>query len=308
MMMIAIDGGTTNTRLTLIRDGEILERRKLRIGARAGSLAEAIRDGLAAMIAEHPGKITMIAASGMITSEAGLYNLSHITAPAGAAELRAGAVTVSLPDVCALPITFIPGVKTFSAPEDLAAMDIMRGEEVEVAGIVDGMGLSGKAVTLILPGSHMKIVSVDEGGRIVDFVTCMSGELSRAAAENTILSRSLDDAFPKEPDPAFLNMGYKAAQTLGGMNAALFKLRVHANFVGGASPEQLYAYLLGVVLHDDIAMILSCARGPVLVGGSNPFRAAYTALLDGKVDDLRTVPEQLAETASARGVWKILGD
>ena len=52
-MIIAIDGGTTNTRLTLIDSGRVIGRVKRRAGARDGdargnrALAEAVRDGIA---------------------------------------------------------------------------------------------------------------------------------------------------------------------------------------------------------------------------------------------------------------------
>ena len=45
-MILAIDGGTTNTRLTLLRDGQVAARHKLRVGARDESLADAISAGI----------------------------------------------------------------------------------------------------------------------------------------------------------------------------------------------------------------------------------------------------------------------
>jgi len=77
-MIIAIDGGTTNTRLTLMDGGKIIKKYKLNVGARDKSLAEAVRGGLAEVMCP---AVTRIAASGMITSDAGLFSLPHIAAP-----------------------------------------------------------------------------------------------------------------------------------------------------------------------------------------------------------------------------------
>jgi len=294
-MIIAIDGGTTNTRLTLMDGGKIIKKYKLNVGARDKSLAEAVRGGLAEVMCP---AVTRIAASGMITSDAGLFSLPHIAAPAGIDELRAGAVTISMPEISELPITFVPGVKVVENGE---TMDIMRGEETELMGILARLNL--QSCTFILPGSHMKKVTV-ESGKIVDFSTSISGELSRAAAEHTILSRSLGDAFPRIPDLAWLARGRDTLNACGSLNAALFKLRVIATSHPEISPDALYAFLLGIVLSDDVNS-LPKSHAPIFVGGSNPMRAAYLALIADAGFDARELPEELAENAAALGIWEI---
>ena len=306
--IIALDGGTTNTRLTLMADGQITDRIKLSVGARDGR--DALADALSRTIPEFLSnngicetEVEAISVSGMATSELGLYNVPHIVTPAGKAELTIGSVRVSLPEICGIPFRFIPGVKTFADnTAELSEMDIMRGEETETVAILDKMGLSQGDVTLILPGSHMKIVNCKDGG-IISFQTAMSGELTRAAAENTILNNSIGDTFTKEINPEYLRLGFDTAEKLG-MGAALFKLRVAGNFKG-ADKLQLYSALLGIILHDDVELISKTAIDTVAVGGSNPFRAAYLELLRGKVKTLTEVPEHLAENAAAYGAWAV---
>lgn len=107
-------------------------------------------------------------ASGMITADVGLVEVPHVTAPAGLEELSASLAPVLVPDVCPLPIHFIPGVKNRVSGvslETFEAMDIMRGEEVEACALIDRLGVRGEAV-LVLPGSHTKFVSVGADGRI----------------------------------------------------------------------------------------------------------------------------------------------
>ena len=303
--IIALDGGTTNTRLALIGE-EIISRKKLSVGARDGkdTLTASVKTALTDFLRDNlltEDDIKAIAVSGMATSELGLYCVPHVAAPAGAAELSRGAARVTLPEITRIPFIFIPGVKTFgSNVVSLAEMDIMRGEEVETVAILDKMGL--RNATLILPGSHMKSVNV-ENGKIVGFKTTISGELTRAAAENTILKNSIGDFFTRGVDAAWLHTGYDLCDELG-MGAALFKLRVAGNFLG-ATKAKLYSCLLGIVLHDDVEMIAREAHGTVVVSGSNPFRAAYTELLSDKVGDLREVPDELAENAAAYGAAMI---
>lgn len=304
--IIALDGGTTNTRLTLMEDGTVCGRVKLSVGIRDGKepLIEALRGGIRRLLDDFSlceAHISHIAASGMVTSELGLYNLPHIPAPAGKAELSKAAARVSLDGITQIPFVFIPGVKTFaSSGTPLDKMDIMRGEETEAVSILDRLGIEN--ATLILPGSHMKIVNC-ESGRIVDFSTSVSGELTRAAAENTILKNSIGDAFFRDPDADAINEGFRLADTLGA-GSALFKLRVAGNF-RGADKRTLYSMLLGIILHDDAAAIQRSARGTVAVGGSNPFRCAYLTLLSGKAENVIEIPDELSENAAAYGAWAI---
>lgn len=299
-MIIAIDGGTTNTRLSLVADGKVSGRIKLRVGARNGrdELSAAVKEGISELLRQNSlseRDIRLAALSGMIGSESGLCNIPHITAPAGADELSRAVVNKKLPEITSIPTFFIPGIKTFSDPEaePLDSLDIMRGEETELVGLLSQPCMDGK-LTVLLPGSHMKIVEV-ENRRIIAFRTSISGELSRAAAENTILKQSIGDAFPKLADAGYLRRGFEYAE-LHGINEALFKVRVQANFIGRATGEQLYSFLLGAILRDDVRSIGE-SKGRVVIAGSEPFRSALGALLG----DVLLVPDEIADNAAAIG-------
>ena len=318
-MIIAIDGGTTNTRFTLVEGGEVIDRIKYSIGVRDSIknsrqvLERAVKDGISELLGKnsiHAGEISCAVFSGMIGSENGLYNVSHISAPVGAKELKRGAVRVSLPDITDIPMLFIPGVKTFTDPGEmpLSELDIMRGEETELIGILAGTGLC-EPLTIVLPGSHMKIVNTDADGRITSFRTTLSGELIRATAENTILSQSLSGGYPESSndlDERFLHMGYEYAK-LHGVNEALFKIRVYANFIKNASPQQLYSFLIGAVLHDDIRSLSKSNSGKIVVSGSDPFRSAIASLLGESGGTIVVLSDRISEQASSIGaelIWR----
>ena len=313
-MIISIDGGTTNTRLTLIENRRIVARVKRRVGARdrisgGNLLREAVKDGIRELLNLNKldeTEIKLVALSGMIGSENGLAAIPHITAPAGLPELRRATVKMEFPDITPLPFVFIPGVKTFANSEsDLSAMDIMRGEETEIVGILELLQPKLPAM-IILPGSHYKYVDIDSSGKIAGFHTTLTGELVRAAAENTILHTALHDVYPISLDPDCLRDGYEYARCHG-IGEALFKIRVSANFIGDRTPEQLYAFLTGVLLKDDIDF-LSRSDKPVYISGSNPHRAAIYTLLQDKTPNLVQLSDHDAEFCSAIGAELICGE
>lgn len=316
-MIIAIDGGTTNTRLTLIDCGRVIDRVKRRVGVRDtlksgnSTLSEAVKSGVSELYEKHPElckDVKLIVLSGMIGSESGLCAVEHIPAPAGINELRKGAKKIFLPEISNLPFVFIPGVKTFTDPRktDLSKLDVMRGEETELIGIIASLGDTAGPIVAIMPGSHMKIVDIDANGRIEMFRTSMSGELIRAAAENTILYQSLGNVYPKHADDEFLQRGYDYAEKHG-INEALFKIRITANFIGDAKSEQLYAFLMGTLLRDDINSILS-SEGNIIIAGSDPFRSAIASLLQNKTRQFAVLPDELSEECSAVGAEIICRD
>lgn len=316
-MLITIDGGTTNTRLTLIENGNVIDRIKKKVGARdsldGSPLKTAVRDGIRELLSGNSlteNRIDAVVLSGMIGSASGLAEIPHILAPAGKNELAGSLVRLEMPEICSVPLTFIPGVKTFDSlrkdgmTAELSALaagcDIMRGEETELVGILESTGIPRKSASVMLPGSHLKLVRLDAEGRIVSFTTSMSGELMRAAAENTILAQSLQGVFPKKADDDWLRAGFDAAGKLG-LNSALFKIRILANFAS-VEPEKLYSYLMGAVFREDV---LAASRSEtVVIGGSEPFRSALSTLLGG-LCDVKTLDDALAENCSATGAEAI---
>ena len=173
---ITLDGGTTNTRLTLALDGEIKDRISLGVGVQkniggTGALESAIKQGIIDLLHRNSiseGDVDAIIASGMITSEFGLCNLPHIPTPAGISELHTSIERVELPEISSIPFACIRGVKVDA--DDMERFDIMRGEETEVFGILPYLPLNTPA-TIILPGTHNKIIRVNATGEIINFRT-----------------------------------------------------------------------------------------------------------------------------------------
>lgn len=270
MHTITIDMGTTNTRATLWRDGMLLARSSAPVGVRdaaiSGSkdgLKQALRDCLAGVQASASvavDEVDLVLASGMIGAKAGLFDVPHLLAPAGLAELAAGMQALALPDVLAGPVWCIPGVRNHAGPVGLhkhEAMDMVRGEETEIMGLLARLPLQERA-TIVLPGSHTKLVSVDEDQRINGCVTTVAGELLQAISQHTLIGESLAGQFGSVLHPEPLLAGAATARKVG-LARACFSVRILDQF-SDVERDARASFLLGAVLADDVlALKHSCA-------------------------------------------------
>ncbi len=303
---IAIDGGTTNTRVSLVEDGAIIETIRISLGARAGmddptALPKALREAISALLCTHGLKeddIIRILASGMITSEFGLCPLPHLVAPAGLSELHAGMHEVVLSNISPIPFVFIRGVKTVG--DSLADTDMMRGEEAELMGLIAPQDPES---LYILPGSHSKLIEVDRAGRITRFATMLTGEMIASLSQGTILKDAVDLSI-REFDTAYLTDGCRYAVEKG-LNEALFKVRILKNLFGRSSVE-VYSFFLGAVLSSEIQAIIASPIDRVVIGGKSQIKKATAALLSAlSLKEIVTVSDAAVDASSALGVVKV---
>ena len=300
---ITVDGGTTNTRLSLVIDGRIVNTKKYNVGARASidgkaPLMEALRCGVSELLRESAlteGDVECIIASGMITSEHGLLELPHLNAPAGLDELHDGMVRAEFPEITNIPFSFIRGVRCGDEP---LSTDMMRGEETELMGIIG----ENPAGVYLLPGSHAKVVRVDDAGKITSFVTTLTGEMIHALSTETILKSSLNLNSPLCREA--LLEGFNA-KTLYGLNAALFKVRTMKNLFG-RSDSEVYSFFLGAVLSDEIAAVSLMKPERIVIGGKRQLREAEAILLRALTEcEVVCLSDDEVNSSTAAGAVKI---
>ena len=275
-MFITIDGGTTNTRISLVSDYKILQTIKISMGAGAcilgtAALKNEIRSSIKKLLEDNgigEKSVDRIIASGMITSEYGLCPLEHITIPAGITELHNTMYEAVLEDVSEIPFVFIRGVKMIGKTLDKA--DVMRGEETELIGILK----EGDAV-YVLPGSHSKIIYV-ENNKISEFSTMMTGEMIASLSQNTLLKASVDLEKSNAVDE-YVFKGYEYCSE-NGINMALFKVRV-LDMIFKCSKDEIYSFFMGVVLCDEIKTILKADSDKIIVGGNNRIKEIMGKIL-----------------------------
>lgn len=323
---ITVDTGTTNTRAVLwTEDGQALGIRSTPVGvrdtARDGSnqrLKHGVKECLETLLSEFGityNQVVRVAASGMITSNVGLVEIPHCTAPVNGEELADAALEVLLEDVCPLPILFIPGVKNSIHPvtdENFESMDIMRGEEVECIALLE-LYRTGQAYVMILPGSHTKFVVVDEKGRIQGCLTTLSGELLSSIIHDTIIADAVGRRFveKEEYDRGMVLKGYRAASRCG-MGRACFSARILSQFT--LLGEKAAAnFLYGILLQNDIYAVQHSKAIQVdssmtaLVMGNSAYSCGFVDLLEEERIFKKVIPcKPMGEIPySARGAYAI---
>ncbi len=275
---ITIDGGTTNSRAVLwsvpadsrggtdVEGAEVLSSVKAEVGVadtaadgHNGRLRAAVKDLLETLLKDNSltwDDIESVYASGMITSDVGLYELPHLIAPASLSDFAAGVHAELLADICPLPIRFIPGLRNMPAADvnmdNLERMDIMRGEETEALALLS-QAEKGRSCLLVLPGSHTKFVSVDAQGRLTGCLTSVAGEMLSLLTRHSIVADAVKRSFVTEPDPEFLVRGFRASQRTS-LARAGFLTRIVRLFVTD-DPQKTASFLLGAVLENDIAAV-----------------------------------------------------
>jgi len=302
---ITIDGGTTNTRIYLVSDNKVVQTVKLSIGAKdnadgSDNYKTQIKDSIQKILKDNSletRNIECILASGMITSEYGLYNLPHIETPAGIEELHNGLHKTVFSEICEIPFVFIPGVVTKSS--DFEETDMMRGEETEIFGF-DTDKISDSLY--ILPGSHSKWIIIDTNGKISSIKTMLTGEMIATLSNNTILKDAIDlsvDSFCVE----YLQKGYDYANNYG-INEALFKVRILKNKFN-LGKIQLYSFFMGAVLHGEIKRAEKTNVKRIIVGGKRILRECTVALLKNVVKAEIIDAGDFSETTTPYGAVKI---
>lgn len=302
---ITIDGGTTNTRISLVKDYEVIETLKYNVGARAGIddnllLKTTVKNGISKLLSQNGLKkedITRILASGMITSEFGLFKLDHATTPIGLDGLHECMHEVVIQDISDIPFVFMRGVKT--GCKTLEDADMMRGEETELMGIMSDD--DGECV-YILPGSHSKIIKTDSDGKIVSFATMLTGEMTAALSQNTILKASIE--FFDTIDSEYLVKGYEYCNNKG-INEALFKVRILKNIFGCESLNA-YSFFMGVILCGEVDAVLKINPPKVVIGGKKQLKEALTLLIESKSDcEVVCVSDCVVDKSSVLGMIRI---
>lgn len=268
--IVGVNWGSSNFRAYRIaEDGGLIDEY-----AQAVGMAGLDRAGMAAMMdalaARWPGNAPVYA-SGMIGSNIGWVEVPYAEAPAGRAELvRAGTETV-IGDVA---VRIVPGIACRRGFDD--APDILRGEEIELLGLIASGHASGFAA---LPGTHTKWVRLDKG-RVVDFFTTMSGEIfDRLTGQGLLASIVEGEA---SDGAAFLDgIATGQARKLG-LGTLLFgaRARVIRGALGRAdAASYIRGLLIGAEIADALAAYPELAQAELPLIGNGPLSRLYASAL-----------------------------
>jgi 2-dehydro-3-deoxygalactonokinase len=298
MTVILIDSGTTNSRIRLVDEEEnaVLDVVKIQVGVRntaiEGSnarLKEEIQLGIKEIIKKNgltPVNISYIVASGMITSNLGIYEVPHVTAPADIDDFVHQSKIIRSNEFLDIPCILIPGMKNkgdvqIAPPHStLNEYDVMRGEEVETFGLLNQMDVSGKGI-MVLPGSHTKYVEVLENKSIGSCLSTLGGEILHAVRKETILSNSLNHNLIEHINYEMLEKGYNSTKDVG-LTRSLYQVRLLQIF-SDCDENERANFLVGAVIYHDILALISSIdmmdANWIIVGGSKQLRKAFVHLL-----------------------------
>lgn len=285
--LLAVDWGSSSLRGALLApDGKVVEERAFARGILTVAPGEfpAVFDSCfgAWMTPE-----TLCLISGMAGSQQGWLEAPYCPCPAGFDDI-AGQLAWVEPG----RIAIVPGlsIETGGVP------DVMRGEETQVFGALQLLGLDN--ARLVLPGTHSKWVTVSHR-RVTDFSTWMTGELYALLRQHSILARTLPATDPA-PDAAAFEQGVAHALRSKGLLHTAFSTRTLSLFKRMAA-DALPSYLSGLVIGEELKS-QTLQRGDSVVVMGAP---ALTARYEQALAQLDVTVRRVGDGATWRGLRAI---
>jgi len=306
--LIALDWGTSSLRAYRFdKDGQVLELRTLPSGImqlppaldgttdtdHGAGFRRALQVACGDWLQQAP-QAALIAA-GMIGSKQGWREAPYLETPLSVDAIGA---TLTVQDTgLGVPLHIVPGLL-----QRTALPNVMRGEETQVAGILDLLNVDD--ILIGLPGTHSKWVRVQERC-ITHFDTFMTGEMFAELSQHTILGRTMQRDGDMD-DAAFLR-GLGVAQSAdgrAGLLSNIFSSRT-LGLTGVLSPRAQTDYLSGLLIGHEIAALRALnpshlTQRIALIGDDGlcqRYRLALTLAGASHVE--------IAPAATERGLWKL---
>lgn len=198
--LLALDWGTSSLRAYLMGDGKVLEVRQSAHGIQhlpvpgVSGFEQAFSQIAGDWVAQFPAM--PVVASGMVGSAQGWKEAPYVRCPADIQTLAAQHIRVA--SGLGPEILIAPGV-LFDEPHELP--DVMRGEEIQIAGALLNHPEWVSRACMVLPGTHSKWAYI-ENGKLVRYATYLTGELFAVLTQHSILGRLLPEGHKTESDAA----------------------------------------------------------------------------------------------------------
>jgi 2-dehydro-3-deoxygalactonokinase len=292
--LLAIDWGTTSARAYRLDAGGAI------IDAKSGPLGiQSVTDrqfavALDTLLEEWRDEAAPRIACGMVGSRQGWIEAPYVGCPVDLAGLGANLVRTPCGE-----LAIVPGALCVDAS---GIPDVMRGEETQVAGALDG---DCDRMLAVLPGTHSKWAIVD-GGQLTAFATFMTGELFAVLLAHSILGRMADRTAPADATAGAFARGVAAGLGGSGFSHVIFGARTLA-LTGELAPKDVGDWLSGAL----IGLEIRAARAwtgerradidAVIVIGGEALATRYAAALAQAGIEARLGPAE----AAASGLFRI---
>ncbi len=295
--LVAVDWGTTSLRGALLdSSGAVLEERAFPRGILSvapGEFAPVFLSCFASWMQESD---TLCLIAGMAGSKQGWQEAPNCACPAGFAQVAQQLAWVQ-PD----KIAIVPGLRCENnGIAGVAGMervpDVMRGEETQILGALQLLGLDEGL--FVLPGTHSKWARVEDS-TILGFSTCMTGEVYGLLRQHSILARTLPTGDIPFHGPAF-DQGVAMAASHASLLQTAFSARTLALFER-MPPEGLASYLSGLVIGEELRAQAPLASDTVVLVGAEQLTAHYARALR----QWGVTAQRVGAQASWRGLWAL---
>lgn len=297
--LIALDWGSTSLRAFLMDDaGATLVERTTAAGASRltggpAAFEQALRQVSGDWLAAHPA--IAVVAGGMVGSQHGWCEAPYVPCPLSYQDLHRYSAQVQ--GSLGLVVRIIPGVCWTSGDQ---AADVMRGEEIQIAGLLGDHPSLASRCRVVLPGTHSKWVAVQEA-HITGFATHMTGELFAVLRQHSVLGRLMPSDSPF--DVAGFDEGVRCSRDDDGraLSQRLFSARARA-LLGQLFAPALPDYLSGLLVGHELANGLrECDDDePLVLVGEHVLCERYARALQV----FGRAPAQVAGNTAARGLWQ----
>ena len=298
--LIALDWGSTSLRAFLMdAAGCVVAERSSDDGASrlAGGPAEfeqALRRLVGDWLQAHP-RVPLLAC-GMVGSQHGWREAPYARCPVALDNLDRQSTVAHGTD--GLQVRIIPGVCLVADPD---VADVMRGEETQIAGLLEAHpGLAARC-RVVLPGTHSKWVQVRDGC-IVSFRTCMTGELFSVLRAHSVLGRLMPPA--ADFDAEAFDEGLRRSRDDAGLGLSwdLFSVRARA-LMRQLEPPALADYLSGLLVGHEVAGALRAVPGdePLALVGQPVLCDRYARALQ----PLGRSASVITTNTAPQGLWRL---
>lgn len=186
-----------------------------------------------------------IVISGMASSSIGLRELPYVKLPFDTNGKSLYVETLFFKKIFN-PIYLISGVKSKS--------DVIRGEEVQIVGLLSGYNTNVETTVYIFPGSHSKHI-VCENDFVTNFKTYMTGEVFEVISNHSILKESLVPGILTKIELSSFNEGVRDSNKTSSILNTLFKVRTNSLFKKKTKIENFY-YLSGLLIGEELKYLL----------------------------------------------------
>jgi 2-dehydro-3-deoxygalactonokinase len=268
--LLGIDWGTSNRRAYVLdAQGRLARRHEDGSGilSVAGNFEASLKDLLQKFGLERADVLM----SGMVGSRNGWREAPYLPVNQPLSRLADALMDIA---------TTMPGVRCRMVPgyrylDPHGTPDVMRGEETQVYGALQSGAPDG---WFLLPGTHSKWVRV-EGGKVIEIMTFMTGELFALLSEHGTLAKIMRE---QQSVPSAFKAGLTASRH-GEFTHLAFCCR--ALVVTDMMPaEHAASYLSGLLIGAEIHNILQRTgeqmRSPIQIIGSPSLAARYVNALE----------------------------